>query len=291
MAEKRGTAPAILAAAESAAKAADRLGEAFARELRQVLRRTERALPDILAANRLDLLGEGDVASRALWRAASRYQIRQALRRAGFDALAEGAYGPALDPVVRKVLALRRASGFTDAQLTPNQALQLEAFGAIYRLDLLGEGDVATRALWRAAVRGVFGGSNVRVILDELAKILDRTEPQIRTLYDTSVSVLGRQVESLQASDDPTTLFAFVGPVDSVTRPWCLEHVGRVYTRAEIDALNNGQISPVFLTGGGYACRHVFIELSRASELRDLHGTDERIPEVQVELKALKGAA
>lgn len=265
---------------------ADRLGDAFARELRQVLRRTERALPDILAA-----ITAANPTTAAAQVGASRYQIRQALRRAGFDALAEGAYGSALDPVVRQVLALRRAAGFTETQLDPNRALQLEAFGAIYRLDLLGEGDVASRALWRAAVRGVFGGSNVRAILDEIAKILDRTEPQIRTLYDTSVSVLGRQVESLQASDDPTTLFAFVGPVDSVTRQWCLDHVGRVYTRAEIDALNNGQIGPVFLTGGGYACRHVFIELSRASELRELHETGGRVPEVSEELRRLREAA
>jgi hypothetical protein len=57
------------------------------------------------------------------------------------------------------------------------------------------------------------------------------------------------------------------------------EHVGKVYTRAEIDAMDNGQIDNVFLTGGGYNCRHVWMEVSKFSELQDYVDTDQR-PEV-----------
>ena len=286
MATKRGTAPAILAAAESAAKAATRLGEAFGRELRRVLQQAERRTQPLIEAA---IAGETPQA-RAARLAASRAQFRTALRQAGFDALATGAYGAALDPVVKRILATRRAAGL-QAVLTPAQQLQIDALGALYQVDLLGEGDVAARALWRAAVRGVLGGSDVRTILDDLDGIVQRTEPQIRTLFDTSVSVLGRQVEAIQAGDDPETLFAFVGPLDEVTRPFCRQHLGRIYTREEIDALDNGQIGPVFLTGGGYNCRHTWQEISKASELRELHGTRRRIPEVQDQLDELKAAA
>jgi hypothetical protein len=103
-----------------------------------------------------------------------------------------------------------------------------------------------------------------------LADVLDHSEPQIRTLYDTSVSIFGRQVEALQAGDDPDTTFAFFGPVDEKTRDFCLEHVGKVYTRAEIDALDNGQIDNCFLTAGGFSCRHSWVEVSKFSELQDL---------------------
>lgn len=281
----RGTAPAIIAAAEAAAKAADRLGDLFATELRRVLRKTALAMPDLLT-----VLTAAAPEAAAATVGASRQQIRRILRDAGFDALAEGAYGSALDPVIRRVLATRRAAGLS-ASLTAEQSLQLEAFGALYRLDLLAEGDAAARAIWRAAVRGVFGGSEVRDIVDDLAQVLDRTEPQVRTLYDTSVSILSRQVEALQAGDDPETLFVFVGPVDDVTRQWCLDHVGRVYSRAEIDQMDNGQIGPVFLAGGGYNCRHTWQEISLASDLRELHGTTGRVPEVQMELDQLKEAA
>ncbi len=287
MATRRGTAPAILRAAEQAAKVADRLGNAFAVNLRRVLRQTERALPDILAS-----VIASDPLAQGAQVGATRQQIRAALRRAGFDALAEGAYGPALDPVVKRVLALRRAGGLLDAELTVPMQLRLDALGALYRLDLLAEGDVASRALWRAAVRGVFGGSETRTILDELAKIVDRTEPQIRTLYDTSVSVLGRQVEALQAGDDPETLFAYWHPVDGITRPWCLKHAGKVYSRREIDAMTNDSgPNPPWLFCGGWNCRGQWSELSKASELRDLHGTNERIPEVATQLAQLPEAA
>jgi hypothetical protein len=282
VAEKRGTAPAIIAAAEQAAKVADRLGSLFATELQRVLRRTAMAMPDLLTT-----LTAAAPEQAAAIVGASRPQIRAILRQAGFDALAEGAYGATLDPVIRRVLALRRAAGL-DAALTAEQKLQIEAFGALYRNDLLAEGDVAARALWRASVRGVFGGSEVRTILDELEQVLTRTEPQVRTLYDTSVSILSRQVEAIQAGDNPETLFVFVGPIDQVTRPWCLQHIGRVYSRAEIDQMDNKQIGPVFLTAGGYACRHSWVEISQASELVSLHGTLRRVPEVQADLDALK---
>ena len=45
--------------------------------------------------------------------------------------------------------------------------------------------------------------------------------------------------------------------------------------------MNNGQIDNVFLTGGGYNCRHTWMEVSKFSELRNLVNTDQRIPEMQ----------
>lgn len=276
----------LLRAAERAIRLADALGEQFSRALTDVFRETERQLPTLIHG----ATGGGSV-QQATLAGALHASVRSALRRAGFDALALAAYdGDRLDPLVQLVLASRRQFGLA-SDLTPSMSLQLEALGALYQEDLLGEGDDIARQLWRAAVRGLFGGSSPDTILEDLGGVIDRTAPQIRTLYDTSVSILGRQVEALQAGDDPDALFAFVGPVDTKTRPWCLRHVGRLFTRAQIDELDNGQIAPVFLTGGGYNCRHLFSEISKASELRDLVGTDERIPEVQQDLDALKEAA
>jgi hypothetical protein len=94
-------------------------------------------------------------------------------------------------------------------------------------------------------------------------------------------------VEALKAGDDPETRYAYLGPVDTKVRPFCRQHVGKVYTRAEIDALDNGQLNNVFLTGGGYNCRHVWNEVSKYSELYDYAGTERRVPEVRDDLDAL----
>jgi uncharacterized protein with gpF-like domain len=110
---------------------------------------------------------------------------------------------------------------------------------------------------------------------------------KLRTLYDTTVSIFGRQVEAMKSTGEAEDVFAYVGPIDERLRPFCREHVGKVYSRADIDALDNGQLPNTFLTGGGYNCRHVWQAISKFSELRDLVGTDQRIPEVTQAIEAL----
>ncbi len=122
--------------------------------------------------------------------------------------------------------------------------------------------------LWHTAMRGLYRGRSGSQLRDDLSQILDASDGRLRTLYDTSVSIFMRQQEVTTADPSPETSFLYVGPDDDVTRPFCREHVGHVLTRAEIDDLDNGQLPDVFLTGGGYNCRHSWIELSKASELR-----------------------
>lgn len=276
----------LLRLAEQAIREAEELGERFNKALDSVFQEAQRRLRPIIH-DATDAITPGQRASSA---AQTQPAIRAALRRAGYDALAELAYQERLDPMIARILATRRRFGLV-GELTAAQQLQLEALGSMYATDLIGQGDDTARALWRAAARGIFGGSSVDDILDELAGVVDRSLPEIRTLYDTSVSMLGRQVEALQAGDDPDTLFVYMNPVDEKTRPFCLKHAGRVYTRAQIDALDNGQIGPVFLTGGGYNCRGLWMEVSKASELSDFWNTDQRVPEIQDDIDALKDAA
>lgn len=275
----------LVLAAKRTAGTADLLSARFARLLAEVLKDTERKLrplvQDAAEGNRTAIV-KASQANR------TRTQIRTVLTEAGFDALAETAYGDSLDRLTDRVLASRRLAQLS-ADLTPRIGLRLEALKALYQVDLLDEGDEVARQLWKATVRGIFGSREPDVILDDLGAVLDKREPVIRTLYDTSVSIYGRQVEALQAGDDPDTKFAYVGPLDEKTREFCLEHIGKVYTRAEIDDLDNGQLNDVFLTGGGYQCRHMWHEIAKSSELQDLG--NQRVPEIQDELDALREAA
>jgi hypothetical protein len=51
------------------------------------------------------------------------------------------------------------------------------------------------------------------------------------------------------------------GPKDKYNRPFCaaLLNKTQVYTRKQIDRMNNGQLPEPFLTFGGYRCRHQWI--------------------------------
>jgi hypothetical protein len=275
----------LILAAKRTADTADALGTRFASLLGGVLRDTERHLRPIVADA---AKGAPSAIVRAAQANRTREQIRAALRDSGYDELAD-AFTGRLDEMTKRVLAGRRIAELS-ADLTPRLEARLAALKALYAVDLIDEGDQVARLLWKATVRGVFGSADPSDILNNLGRILDRSEPQIATLYDTSVSIFGRQVEALQAGDDPDTKFLYVGPVDGKTRDFCLERVGQVFTRAEIDEMDNEQLGDVFLTGGGYNCRHTFMEVSKFSELHDFE-SGERVPEVAEELDALREAA
>lgn len=74
-------------------------------------------------------------------------------------------------------------------------------------------------------------------------------------MHDATM-VFSRQVQSLNS--DRYDFFLYTGPDDKVTRPFCNKHVDKIRSKVEIDQLRNGQIDDVFLSGGGYRCRHVW---------------------------------
>lgn len=54
--------------------------------------------------------------------------------------------------------------------------------------------------------------------------------------------------------------YTYMGaPVDKVMRPFCRERYMKTYTRAEIDAMDNGQGLSVWESGGGWRCRHQWV--------------------------------
>ncbi len=245
---------AISRASNRIATEADRLSAQFADQLSKVLRQLER-----------DVNGWWNDQTRRPT-PANRAAIGKLVKQAGFHDLAEAATAEPFEAITSRVLAARKAAGVAvDASET--MAARLDKWRTWHQLDLLDEASVLTRGLGDVVMR-----SDRRAISrlpKELAQVLDRAEARTQTLYDTAVSVFGRQVEAEQAGDDPSTSFVFMGPVDAKTRDFCLEHVGKVYTHEEIDDLDNGQLDNVFLTGGGWNCRHVWQEISQFSELHD----------------------
>ena len=250
-------------AARNTADTVTRISATFARELASVLRDTERRLPPLLGASKdsRTAIVKASQANRL------RKDLRTVLKKAGYDELVDVSTGDRLDRITAKVLDGRRLAQ-QSSKLAAGAELRLNGLKAMNLENLLEEGDELARALWNATVRGIFGSQPVGSILAGLGQVIDKTQPQIETLYDTAITIYGRQVEALQAGDDEDTPFLYAGPDDEKTREFCQERVNQVFTRAEIDAMDNGQLGDVFLTGGGYNCRHVWIEVSKFSELR-----------------------
>ena len=254
------------------AATADAASARFARELARVLAVLERDLlglvQSVRAKDRSTLARLGRLLTL-------RREIRQAVADAGFSGLVTRASMDAVSrmadaatgiPLVKAAVKLGRVS-----------PARLEAMAQLMRADMLGLGDVLAQQLWRAAMTGLYTATPAEKIVAGLQRVLDKTRAQTQTLYDTQISVVGRQIVADEPTESDQQAYLYVGPADGIIRPWCLEHLGRVMTRDRIEALDNGQLPNPFLTGGGYNCRHSWMAVSDPA-LIALANTGQRAP-------------
>lgn len=82
----------------------------------------------------------------------------------------------------------------------------------------------------------------------------------IKTEVRTGLMGLNRTINAIQAEEAGIEQFLYIGPDDAKTREFCQGVLGNrtppIYSKAEIAAMSNGQISDVLSSGGGYNCRH-----------------------------------
>lgn len=138
----------------------------------------------------------------------------------------------------------------TDADLQLTATL-IEFDAAAVENKILAAADDMRSTIMRAVVSGET--PDIDAIREELGnKVASNVATELRTgLSGFNQTVINKKTEELGIE-----LFLYVGPDDDAIRPFCEEHVEQVYTRAEIDAMDNGQDLPVSVYGGGYNCRH-----------------------------------
>ena len=86
----------------------------------------------------------------------------------------------------------------------------------------------------------------------------------LATFYRTMADTGYQKIEATLKPSGNQLHYFYYGPDDKLTRPFCerLLHdtrAGRVWTRPEIEAMDNGQLPNVFQTCGGYNCRHQWL--------------------------------
>lgn len=265
------------------AKVSDRAGEKFAALLADVLRSSERELLPILQDA---IKGDREATIRAVRGLVLRADIRAALQRAGFDDLMETGSVAAVETMARALGQRQDVPGLLSfVRPDPRRIAALAQIGSA---NLLNLGDIMAINLQRAVAQWTLTAQDQNAILMNLQVSLGKDFNEVQTLFDTQTSIYGRQMEAMSAETlGPDQTFVFTGPADGRTRIWCLEHVGKVYTRKEIDALSNNQLPNVFLTGGGYNCRHVWMP-AVAPELVELAGTGKRAPGFDFNIERIK---
>lgn len=259
------------AAGDAIAVRSEQLGANFARLLANVLKAADRALRPVLQDA---IAGDRTATIRAARGVILRSDIRQALRDAGFDDLARTASEAAVEAMAVEVMKTRTAQGV--AKMVKPSQQRIAALAALGEANLLGTAEDITTALVQAVSVWAFTVTDPNRILQVLADVTDTEFSKVQTLFDTQSSIYGRQITALSTENlGPSQPFLYTGPIDGRTRDWCLSRVGKVYTRAEIEQMDNGQLPNPFLSGGGYNCRHTFIPVV-SDELTALVGTGRR---------------
>lgn len=138
-------------------------------------------------------------------------------------------------------------SQFTQKSLDALRDTRLD-LAATYVNDYLG--DVRT-----AVLDAVVGGRDVKPE-DILDSAEGRTLANLRTELNTTRMAYQRVVHFEKAKKAGIDKFLYVGPDDDITRDFCQEHVGNIYTLDEIQEMDNGQGLPVEIYCGGFNCRH-----------------------------------
>lgn len=79
-----------------------------------------------------------------------------------------------------------------------------------------------------------------------------------QAIAETQVNTYSRAVKDEQSRRAGVDIFEYVGPVRSVTRPFCRALAGTSHTRAHIQRMRNGNREPVIVNCGGWRCVHAW---------------------------------
>lgn len=142
--------------------------------------------------------------------------------------------------------------------------VQQQSLLQLQRLDLSNFANIGSstlRVLEDQIVRAVVAGR----ARSDIIKSLQEAEVSLgtaKTWADTSLHQFERHTRKMMYDNNPEIeRFSYVGSLDNVTRPFCRSLLldsrnERGFSRDEIDSLNNGQIDDVWISGGGFNCRH-----------------------------------
>jgi len=82
-----------------------------------------------------------------------------------------------------------------------------------------------------------------------------------KTYAHDAIMEFDRSVHILAGNNFKAEHFMYVGPLDNVTRPFCQQRVGKVFTKESIPAENDMGFD-AWTTCGGYNCRHAWLPVS-----------------------------
>lgn len=106
--------------------------------------------------------------------------------------------------------------------------------------------------------RHVLGRGRPENLTREFSERTGRARNQATQIVRDSTIQFSRSVNYENSKKVGFKYYQYFGPSDGITRPFCGQLLGRVFSEEEIDAMDNGQtgVGTVMIACGGYNCRH-----------------------------------
>lgn len=165
-----------------------------------------------------------------------------------------------------RVTAARQKLPLEQVQFTGADVKALLANAQNAQVLLKGAVESAAIAARQNALLTV-GGVSFKDLAEAIAKRFRAAASRSESLAKTAIStyyrlLTARTTDRIERALPDTMELHYrpIGPLDKLTRPFCRKVLTgkRTYTREEIERMNNGQTQNVFLTFGGYRCRHIW---------------------------------
>lgn len=181
---------------------------------------------------------------------------RDAMRRAGFRDLINGVKN---EQTTLKQRVLGAWSGY-DSQKFPDsieKRLKRIAEQDTYRFNTMEDNDIAR--FQQVVEEAIIREQNTKWIRDQLAARSGISQSHCDTLSKTAMSGYCTAANMEKADLAGIEKFLYDGLLTTKTRQFCIDHLGNIYTRSEIDEMDNENLNPVWIHRGGYRCIHRWV--------------------------------
>jgi hypothetical protein len=266
----------------------DRLAAVFLGDLDGVTRRWQRAIAR--AIDRLDRNGAMLAKTAANVRAAraSEGRVRQGLADSGFGDAAQHAFDDFGQVVKLSARALRK-TGLTPT-LREADADLLNTYRQLKLAEFERLADNYATRIGGVISKAVVAGQSAAELSLETQELLQTFANEARTLFETGAGEFAQTMTLLKGGTEARRVYLYSGPIDSRIRLFCLDVVGRVWSRSRIDKMDNRQLPNSFLTRGGYNCRHQWRDVTAIPDLARLADTKQYVDSVtQSQVAAMRG--
>lgn len=224
---------------------------------------------------------------------ANKVQIENLLRSSGYyknvETLLSSQLG-LIDDIVKEYKLFDYNLKFTNInrvaikELIKNEAVVFEQIGAN-----------ATTAIYN----GIYDSLLTPVPLDKAVSVIRNSIDNVKlksyagTYANTEYMKFNRSVSAITSNQTGWNNYQFVGPIDAkLSHDFCLKHVGDVMTKEEIDESSKQYGFDLFINGGGYNCRHKWVNVPEDYKVSQQEQTmiDEKVKIVKQQQAERKAA-